>query len=142
MIDSSEGSGAGLAGQAGLVGKAAVVWLLLLAVLGIGVLDAVSIARTTLHASEVAAEAAAAGASNWRSEGRNVLKTCAAVAESIEAQDPSLKLGRNGCVVDDETGGVEVTIKTVADTIVAGRLGATAEYTQVVVVETAGQSKL
>ena len=142
MTGSNDRIGAGLAGQAGLVGKAVALWLLILAVLGVGVLDSVSIARTTLHVSEVAAEAASDGAVSYRSEGRSPLKTCAAVAASIEAQDPSLKLGRNGCVVDGESGGVRVTIKTVADTIVAGRFGPTAEYTEVVVTETAGQSKL
>ena len=40
-------------GETGMVGKAAVIWLLLLAVLGVAVVDAVSIGRTTLHLSEV-----------------------------------------------------------------------------------------
>ena len=48
----------GLADQSGMVGKAAVLWLLILAVFGIAVADAASIARTTLHTSEVAALAA------------------------------------------------------------------------------------
>ncbi|HWC70753.1 MAG TPA: hypothetical protein VG993_06280 [Actinomycetota bacterium] len=136
--------GAGLADQSGMVGKAAVLWLLILAVLGIGVADAVSIARTTLHASEVATEAAIEGASAFRVEGRSSLAACEAVATSIAEQDPaqSLELGRKGCVVDASTGRVTVTLRTVATTVIAGRFDPTVKYTQVVVTEANGQSKV
>jgi hypothetical protein len=135
-------SGVGLAGQAGLVGKAVVFWLLILAVLGVGVADAVSVARTTLHLSEVAVEAASEGAATFRSEGRSITKACEAVVASLEAQDPSLKLGRNTCVVDAETGRVTVTVRAVADTIVVARLEPIAEYADVVVREVNGGSSV
>ena len=48
-----------------MVGKALVVWLLIMAVLAVGIIDAVSIARTTLHVSEVAAVAASDGAAAY-----------------------------------------------------------------------------
>ncbi|MGZ8601086.1 MAG: hypothetical protein ACXWXN_01050 [Actinomycetota bacterium] len=127
-------------GEAGMVGKAAVLWLLILAVLGVGVLDAVSIGRTTLHLSEVATEAAGDGAAAFRTEGRSVTKACEAVAISIEAQDQALKLGKTGCAVDETTGRVAVTLRATADTLVAGRFGPTAEYTAVVVTEANGPS--
>ena len=125
-------------GQAGMVGKALVVWLLIMAVLAVGIIDAVSIARATLHASEVAAVAASDGAAAYRSEGRSVVKACEAVAATIASHDRSLKLGRNGCVVDEANGRVTVTIKTVATTILAGRLGPTEKYALVVVREANG----
>jgi len=125
-------------GQAGMVGKALVVWLLIMAVLAVGIIDAVSIARTTLHASEIAAVAASDGAAAYRSEGRSVVKACEAVAATIATHDASLKLGRNGCTVDAANGRVTVTIKTVATTILAGRLGPTEKYTLVVVREANG----
>jgi hypothetical protein len=127
-----------LAGQAGMVGKALVVWLLLAGLLGVAVLDAVSIGRTTLHASEVAAEAASDGAAAFQSQGRNATNACEAAAAAIEARDPSLKLGRNGCTVDEVSGRVTVTLKTVASTILAGRLGPTERYALVVVHEANG----
>ncbi len=89
-------------GQAGMVGKALVVWLLIMAVLVVGIIDAVSIARTTLHASEIAAVAASDGAAAYRAQGHNLVKACE-VSRRHDRLDTtqSLKLGRNGCTVDD-----------------------------------------
>ena len=129
-------------GQAGLVGKGVAIWLLIVAVLGVGVLDAISIGRTTLHVSEIAIEAASDGAASFRVDGRSVTKACEAVAISIETLDPALKLGRNGCVVDSATGRVTVTLRATADTIIAGRFGPTADYTEVVVRESSGPSNV
>ena len=125
-------------GQSGMVGKALVVWLLIMAVLAVGIIDAVSIARTTLHASEIAAVAASDGAATYRSEGHSTVKACEAVAATIAAHDQSLKLGRTGCTIDGANGRVTVTIKTVATTILAGRLGPTKKYALVVVRESNG----
>jgi hypothetical protein len=124
-------------GQAGLVGKALVVWLLIMAVLAVGIVDAVSIARTTLHVSEIAAVAASDGAAAYRTEGHSLVKACDVVAATIASHDQSLKLGRNGCTVDD-AGRITVTIKTMATTILAGRLGPTERYALVVVREANG----
>lgn len=131
-----------LAGDAGMVGKAAAIWLLIAAVLVVAMLDAVSIGRTTLHASEIAAEAASDGAAAFRTQGRNAEEACEAVGGSIEARDPALKLGRHGCGVDETTGRVTVTIKTMADTIVLGRLAPTESYATVVVSEANGGSNV
>ena len=72
-----------------MVGKAAVIWLLLFAVLGVAVVDAVSIGRTTLHLSEVAT----AGRERWRRgvpfTRASVIKACETAAATIEAQDPA-----------------------------------------------------
>ena len=43
-------------------------------------------------------------------------------------------------MVDDATGRVSVTLRATADTMVAGRFGATEKYTQVVVTEANGRS--
>ena len=133
---------AGLADQSGMVGKAAVLWLLILAVLGIGVADAASIARTTLHASEVAALAASEGAAAFRVGGRSALGACDAVAASVAEQDPSLDVGNKGCIVDTATGRVTVTLRTEANVIAADRFEPTVRYTRVVVTESNGQSKV
>ncbi|HJR96690.1 MAG TPA: hypothetical protein VJ979_02130 [Actinomycetota bacterium] len=133
---------AGLADQSGMVGKAAVLWLLILAVLGIGVADAASIARTTLHASEVAALAASEGAAAFRVGGRSALGACEAVVASVAEQDPSLDVGNKGCIVDTTTGRVTVTLRTEANVIAADRFEPTVRYTRVVVTESNGQSKV
>ena len=132
----------GLADQSGMVGKAAVLWLLILAVFGIAVADAASIARTTLRTSEVAALAASEGAAAFRVAGRSALEACEAVAASVAEQDPSLKVGSKGCVVDTETGRVTVTLRTEADVIAADRFEPTVRFTRVVVTESNGRSKV
>jgi hypothetical protein len=134
--------GADLAGQAGMVGKAAVLWLLILAVLGVAVVDGVSIARTTLHASEVASEAALEGATAFRVEGRSAFAACEAVAVRVEELGPMLEMGPKGCVVDASTGRVSVTLRTVATTVIAGRFEPSERYTRIVVTEANGQSKV
>ena len=131
-----------LQGQGGMVGKAMAVWLLIAVMFGVAALDVVAIARDTFRLSEVAIEAASAGVTVFRSEGRSITKACEAVANSVEAQAPALNLGRNGCRVDTETGRVTVTLRTTADTIVAGRIGPAQEYTHIVVVESNGPSNV
>lgn len=127
--------------EAGVVGKAAVIWLLFAAVLVVAMLDIVSIGRSTFRLSEVATEAASDGAAAYRS-GRDEVRACQAVTESIEAEAPDLKLGRNGCHVDAETGRVTVTLRTTADTIVAGRFGPTRPYTRIIVIEANGPANI
>jgi len=128
--------------QHGVVGRAMVVWLLIAIVFGVAALDVVAIARDTFRLSEVAIEAASAGVTVFRNEGRSVTKACEAVASSVETQAPALNLGRNGCRVDIETGRVTVTLRMTADTTVAGRLGPLQEYTHIVVVESNGPSNV
>lgn len=123
-------------GQEGMVGKTAVIWLALAALIVVAGLDVVAIGRSTFRLSEIASEAASTGVANYQREGRSETKACEAVAASVDALDPTLKLGRNACRVDGESGQVTVTLKVVADTILAGRFG------QVVVTETAGISNV
>ena len=128
--------------QDGMVGKTAVIWVVLAGLIVVGGLDVVAIGRDTFRLSEVASEAASVGATTYRGEGRSELKACEAVSASVEAQDPTLKLGRNACRVDRESGKVTVTLKALADTILAGRLGPTEQYAQVMVTEAAGISNV
>lgn len=129
-------------GQDGMVGKTAVIWIALAALIVVAGLDVVSIGRSTFRLSEVASEAASAGATLYRREGRNEIKACEAAAASVEALDPTLKMGRNACRVEEESGRVTVTLRVIADTILAERLSFTEEYAQVVVTETAGISNV
>lgn len=129
-------------GQEGMVGKTAVIWLALAALIVVAGLDVVAIGRSTFRLSEVASEAASTGATIYRSEGRSETKACEAVAASVETLDQTLKLGHNACRVETESGRVTVTLRVVADTILAGRFGPTQDYAQVVVTETAGISNV
>jgi hypothetical protein len=128
--------------EAGMVGKAAVIWVALLAVLAIGALDAVSIARTTLRLSEIATEAAASGEEAFRTAGRSTVAACEAATAVVAAHDPGLRLGQRGCLVDPATGRVTITLRATADTIIAGRFSPTTHYTHIVVTEAKGRASL
>lgn len=127
--------------QSGLVGKTAVIWLLLVALLGLTAVDMVSIALTTFKLSDVATEAASDGAADFRSR-HDATEACEIAGASVESQAPSLRIGRRGCSVDTDTGRVTVTLKAVARTVLAGRFGPTQAYTQVTVSETNGPSNV
>ncbi|MET0799727.1 MAG: hypothetical protein ABWZ53_00955 [Actinomycetota bacterium] len=127
--------------QSGLVGKAAVFWLLLVAVLGVAAVDTVSIALTTFKLSDVATEAASDAAAAFRSQ-HDVAEACDVASASVEAQAPALNMGRNGCKVDPPTGRVTITLKAVANTVLAHRFGPTEEYVEVLVSETNGPSNV
>jgi hypothetical protein len=124
-----------------MVGKAAVIWLFLVAVVAVGALDAVSIARTTLRLSEIAAEAAGEAEATYRAEGFSVTKGCEAAAVVVAGYE-GLKLGKQGCVIDEATDRVTITLRTTADTFAAGRFGPTQPYTQIVVTEAKGRPSL
>ncbi len=125
--------------QRGLVGKFVLVWLLLLALIGVFAADAVSIALTQYRLSDVAVEAAGDGVVQFRIR-RDVDDACQAAAITIAALQPDLRLGKNFCLADTETGRVTITLRTTAETFLVGRLDATKHYAAVVRSETNGPS--
>jgi hypothetical protein len=127
--------------EQGLVGKLAIVWILILALLGIAAVDTVSIALTTFKLSDIATEAASDGAVAYRSH-HSVTEACDAAKTSVASQDPALKVGPAFCRVDEPTGRVTVTLHSTARTVLAGRLSFTQDYTNVVDSETNGPSEV
>ena len=127
--------------QSGQVGKAAVVWLLLVVLLGVAAVDTASIALTTFKLSDVATDAASDAAAAFRGQ-HDVVEACAVARASVDAQAPALKIGRNGCDVDAPTGRVTITLKAVASTVIAHRFGPSEPYVEVLVSETNGPSNV
>ncbi|HEY6566439.1 MAG TPA: hypothetical protein VI341_02885 [Actinomycetota bacterium] len=127
--------------QRGLVGKMMIVWLLLVAVLAVGAIDAGSIALTKFKLSSVGVEAASDGAVAFRN-GSSAEAACAAARARVEAMQPDLRMGRNFCEVDPTTSRVTITLRTTAGTVLAGRLDFTKHYTIVVQTETNGPSEV
>jgi hypothetical protein len=127
--------------ESGLVGKMIVVWLLVLAILAIGAIDAASIAFTTYKLSDVGATAASEGALVFKRE-RSVRDTCERVAQVITKEEPTATVARGGCTVERPTGLVTVKIRKRASTLVAHRIPWTEEFAVVVVSETAGPPSL
>jgi hypothetical protein len=128
-------------GDEGLVGKILVIWLLIVAVLGIAVVDTSSIVLTHVRLSDAASIAAVAGANayvNTRDEGA----ACQAVRLSLEAEAPGVPVGKNACVVDRTSGEVTVTLRQEAKTLLASRLPFTEDFVKVVAKETGTQGDL
>jgi hypothetical protein len=127
--------------ETGLMGKIAIVWLLVLALLGIGAIDAASIAFTTYKLSDVGAAAASEGALVFKRT-RDVRDACARVNQVVEQEDPTVRVVRGGCTVERPSGLVTVKIRKRASTIAAQRIPWTEEFATVVVTETAGPPSL
>lgn len=125
----------------GMVGKIIIIWVLMVALLGIVALDTASVVFATFRVSDIAATAATTGATAYRAAG-DVSKACDAARNTIEADDSSVRIPKSFCKIDTETGRVTIVVKKQADTIVAGRLSFTEHLTVVVGKETAGPSML
>jgi hypothetical protein len=133
--------GRGLGDEAGLIGKFVVVWLLLLALLGIAAIDGASIVFTRFRLDDAAATAASTAATTYRN-GRDGAAACDAAELSVRTADPSAVMGKGWCKIDTSTGEVTITLRKTATTILAGRLSLTADLAKVVQKETAGPSSL
>jgi hypothetical protein len=127
--------------QGGLVGKVIVIWLLLLALLGLAAVDAASIVFTRFRLDDAAATAASTGAAAYRN-GHDTAAPCAAAQLSVQTDDPAAVMSKAWCKVDTATGEVTITLRKTANTLVAGRLSFTSNLTKVVQRETAGPSEL
>lgn len=126
-----------LRSEQGLMGKLALVWLLILALVVITAVDAVAIVSTRIHLSNLATKAASDGAVAWR-ETHDVGRTCEAALSAVHTEDAAAKVGRNGCKVDQGTGFVTISVHKAAPTILAGRLSITKPYATVTDTETNG----
>ena len=122
--------------EAGFIGKIAFVWLLVLALLGIGVIDSVSIVITRLHVADVAGNAASDAAANFRLS-RNVRQACAAAAKTVDDADPKITVMPRGCTIDETTGDATIVVRKDATTLIAKRLSLTKKYASVTDTETA-----
>jgi len=127
--------------ESGMVGKIIVIWLLLVALLGVVAIDTASIVFTKFRLSDTAQTAATAAAVSYQSA-HSVQAACTAAAQSVAVADEHLKFPAGACKIDTSTGEVTIVLRKDANTIVAGRLSFTQDLTKVVQKETAGPSSL
>jgi hypothetical protein len=127
--------------QTGLVGKMIVVWLLMVVILGVAAIDTVSIAFTKFKASDVASAAASIAANTWRDTNSDQ-RACNAARASVAQADPDAVVPKNGCVVNQATGEVTITVRKAATTLLASRLPWTEGFANPLVTATAGPSVL
>jgi hypothetical protein len=117
------------------------IWLLLVAIIGIATIDTVSIAFTKFRTADIAGNAAATAANAWRDTEDEDL-ACDAARERVAAEDPGAQVTKNGCVVNEATGEVTITVRKLAATLVAGRLPWTKKLAKPEAVETSGPTVL
>lgn len=127
--------------ETGLIGKIAIVWILILALLGVGAIDAASIAFTTYRLADIGTTAAGEGAREFKRT-RNARDACERVAQIVSREDPAVKVVQGGCKVEHPTGVVTVEVRKKASTLVAHRIPWTEEFAVVDVTETAGEPSL
>jgi hypothetical protein len=127
--------------ESGMVGKIIVIWLLLVALLGVVAIDTASIVFTKFRLSDTAQSAATAAAVSYQNS-HDVQAACAAAAQSVTTTDEHLRFPAGACKIDPSTGTVTVVLRKDARTIIAGRLSFTKDLTKVVQKETAGPSSL
>ena len=120
--------------ESGLIGKALVIWLILLGLLVVAVIDAGSIVLANFNVSDAAQTAASTAASTYRNT-HDVEISCKAAKETLPA-DEDLQLPKGFCTVDTETGEATVKLRKDVGTLVAGRLGFTKDLTVVQITET------
>jgi Flp pilus assembly protein TadG len=125
--------------ERGLLGKLAIVWLLIAALIVVGVVDGASILVTRLHLADVANAAALVGQTDLTSS-HSAQHACDAAKASILAADSSLKLGTGFCTIDTTKETVTITLHKDAKTILLGRLSFTKHWASVRDQETNGQS--
>jgi hypothetical protein len=121
--------------EAGLVGKIIVIWLLLVALLGVVALDAGSILFAKFRLSDLASNAATAAATAYRNK-HDQREACSAAETAIHGEEAEQKTPQGFCKVNPGTGEVTITLRTTASTLLAGRLGFTEDLTKIVIRET------
>jgi Flp pilus assembly protein TadG len=126
--------------EAGLIGKALVIWLILLALLVIAVIDAGSIVFANIQVSDAAQTAASTAANTYR-ETRDVEVSCKAAKDTVP-EDEDIDFPKAFCEIDTGSGEATVKLRRDVDTLVAGRLGFTKDLTVVEISETGRPSAL
>jgi hypothetical protein len=116
--------------ECGMMGKLALIWLLVAALFVVAAVDGISIITVRFHLASVATDAASDGAAAYRLN-HDVAESCEVAAATVKTQDPSLKLGKGFCLIDPTTSDVTITLHKEANTILAARFGPTKKYAMV-----------
>jgi hypothetical protein len=114
--------------QSGLVGKIAVVWLLIGAVFLIAAFDGIAIGFTKYRVEDLAGNAASAAAIDYKTSGK-ASEACDVATSYVTEHDKDAHIPTDGCVIDQDTGVATITVRKVASTLVAQRLSFTRDLT-------------
>jgi hypothetical protein len=122
--------------QAGLIGKVAILWIAILLVVGLLVLDTISIVLTTFRLSSTAQGAASDVATTYHS-GHDAEKACQAAQPDLLNDNVDPPKNDSWCQIDTTSGEATITLKTTASSLILGRLSFTRDYTKIEVKEEA-----
>jgi hypothetical protein len=113
--------------QTGLVGKIAVIWLLILAVFVVAAFDGIAIAFTKYRVEDLAGNAASVAATSFKDSGK-AQEACAAAIAYVTDHDEQAKVPQDGCMID-ANGTATITVRKNAKTLLAQRLSFTEDLT-------------
>ena len=127
--------------QAGMIGKIALFWIIGLLLLSLLVLDALSIALTTLKLSNTAQGAASTAATTFKNL-HEVTKACEAAQVNLLSDNVGVPDNDTWCKINETTGVATISLRSTASSLALGRLSFTEDYTKISVKETAEPSSL
>jgi uncharacterized iron-regulated membrane protein len=122
--------------QAGLIGKIAVVWIVVLLLVGLVVLDGISIVLTTFRLSSTAQTAATTAATAYKNA-HDVQDACTAAQPDLAADNVPVPDSDTWCKIDTASGQATISLKATASALLLGRLSFTRDFTKVSVKESA-----
>ena len=129
--------------QAGMIGKIALLWIAGLLLVGLLLLDGLSIVLTTFKLSNTAQAAATTAATAYKnSNPKDVTTACEAAQLDLLRDNQSPPENETWCKVNTTTGVATISLRTTASSLVLGRLSFTEDFTKISVKETAQPSSL
>jgi uncharacterized membrane protein len=124
--------------EQGLIGKIAILWLVLLALFIVAAIDTGSILYTRYKVADAADSASFEAASVYKDTHDQRAALAAALAK-VEEVDPGARIpSKSGFVVNTQTGEVTVTVAKKSWTLLAGRIGFTQHYVKASATQTNG----
>lgn len=127
--------------EAGLIGKVALFWIIALLLIGLLILDGLSIVLNTFQLSNTAQAAASTAASVYKNQD-DARKACAAAEPVLLGDNQPVPESDGWCKIDPKTGEATITLRTNASTIVLGRLSVSRDLTAITAKESAEPSSL
>ncbi len=128
--------------ERGLIGKIAILWLVLLALFVVAAIDTGSILYTRYKVADAADTASFEAASVYK-ETHDQRAALEAALAKVQELDPGARIpSKQGFVLNTQTGEVTVTVSKRSWTLLAGRIGFTKKYVKATATETNGPPTL
>ena len=127
--------------QAGLIGKIALFWIIGLFLVGLLILDGLSIVLTTFKLSNTAQAAASTAATNYKNL-HDPAKACQAAVPTLLQDNQTEPTNDTWCKINTTTGEATITLHSTASSLVLGRISFTQDFTKINVKESAQPSSL